>query len=232
MRPLTSIIIGASMLAASAAVAADAAFPAPDRPVASIVSPIWSNEPDRDAADESGQLVRALGIRRGMAVADIGAGSGYHTLHLSSVVGPTGRVYAEEVTLAYLAELRRTVQARGLANVEFVLGKPDDPALPPASIDRAILVHMYHEVAQPYALLHRLAPALKPGALVGVMDLDRPTQSHGTPPRLLRCEFEAVGYRQTSFRVLDGGVGYLAIFAPPKSLPPPQAIKPCRNGGR
>jgi SAM-dependent methyltransferase len=205
-------------------------FPAPDRGVADIVSPIWSSGPDRDAADESGQVVRRLGIRRGMSVADIGAGSGYHTLRLSPVVGPAGRVYAQDVTAAYLADLRREVARRRLTNVEFVLGRADDPALPPASVDRAILVHMYHEIAQPYGLLWRLADSLKPGARVGVVDLNRRTEQHGTPPSLLRCEFEAVGYRQVSFTELTGGVGYLAVFEPPRpgARPAPEAIRPCK----
>lgn len=206
------------------------AFPPPDRPVAEIVSPIWSSGPDRDKADESGQVIRGLDIRAGMTVADIGAGSGYHTIRLAPVVGPSGRVYAQDVVDDYLTELRGHVANRRLTNVQVVLGKPDDPGLPPASVDRAIMVHMYHEVAQPYALLWNLVGSLKPGAKVGVVDLDRPPERHGIPPALLRCEFEAVGYRQTSFKVLDGGVGYLAVFEPPSagSKPAPGAIKPCK----
>jgi len=211
--------------------AAPAGFPAPDRPVAEIVSPIWASGPERDAADESGQLARGLGIRKGMAVADIGAGSGYHTLRLAPVVGPAGRIYAQDVTETYLADLRREVAKRKLSNVTLVLGKPDDAAIPPASVDRAILVHMYHEITQPYALLWNLAGSLKPGGKVGVVDLDRRPENHGTPPSLLRCEFEAVGYRQTGFRMLEGGVAYLAIFEPPAKgkLPAPGAIKACRQ---
>ncbi|WP_293905563.1 methyltransferase domain-containing protein [Phenylobacterium sp.] len=205
-----------------------AGFPLPDRPVASIVSPIWSSGPDRDAADESGQLVRGLGIRSGMVVADIGAGSGYHTLRLSPVVGPRGVVYAEDVMESYLSGLRREAAGRGLRNVRIVIGTADDPKLP-HGVDRAVLVHMYHEIQNPYALLWRLAGDMKPGGRVGVIDLDRPTERHGTPPALLKCEFEAVGYRQISQAELDGGVGYLAIFeAPaPKARPRPSAIKPC-----
>lgn len=127
-------------------------FPSPDRPVAEIVSPTWSSGPDRDAADESGQVVRGLQIGPGMAVADIGAGSGYHTIRLSTIVGPAGRVYAQDVMEDYLVGLRREIANAGLSNVAVVLGKPDNPGLSPASVDRAILVHMYHEVAQPYAL--------------------------------------------------------------------------------
>ena len=61
-----------------------------------------------------------------------------------------------------------------------------------------------------------------------VIDLDRPIQRHGTPPALLECEFEAVGYRQVSRRQMEGGVGYLAIFEAPRARPEPAAIRPCR----
>jgi len=210
-----------------AAAQAAAAFPSSDRPIAEIVSPTWSSGPDRDKADENGQIVRALGVAPGMAVADIGAGSGYHTLRLSSVLGPRGVVYAQDIKADYLADLSAEVARRKLANVRIVVGAPDDPGLAAASVDRAILVHMYHEIAQPYALMWRLAGALRPAALVGIVDLDRPTHRHGTPPALLKCEVEAVGYRQVALRQLTGGVGYIAIFEPPKTLPRPEAIKLC-----
>lgn len=205
----------------------EAGFPVPDRPVAGIVAPEWSSGPDRDAADESGQLIRALGIEPGMAVADIGAGSGYHSLRLSPAVGDKGVVYAEDIVEAYISGLRREAERRGLENIRIVVGEPDDPKLPKNTLDRAVMVHMYHEVENPYALLWNLAPALKPGALVGVIDLDRPINRHGTPPALLKCEFEAVGYRHVSTAPMAGGVGYLAIFEAPKERPAPQDIKPC-----
>lgn len=220
----------AVLLASCSPHAAGAAptFPRPDRPIAEIVSPTWASGPDRDKADESGQILRGLGIREGMAVADIGAGSGYHTLRLSAVVGASGRIYAQDVMAQYQAALKAEAVRRKLTNVEFVLGTPDDPGLPPASVDRAILVHMYHEIAQPYALMWNLAASLRPGALVGVIDVDRPTHRHGTPPALLRCEIEAVGYRQVRFQELQGGLGYLAVFAPPAKRPNPAEIRPCR----
>ncbi len=206
-------------------------FPTAERPVAGIVSPIWSTGPNRDAADESGQLIRTLSIKPGMAVADIGAGSGYHTLRLSSAVGASGVVYAEDIVEAYISGLRREVERRNLRNVRIVIGKFDDPMLPPATLDRAVLVHMYHEIESPYALLWNLASALKPGALVGVIDLDRPIPSHGTPPSQLRCEFEAVGYRQVSQIEMQGGTGYIAVFEAPKVRPKPADIKPCKARG-
>lgn len=213
---------------AEAAPRAPGGFPLPDRPVAGIVAPEWSSGPDRDAADESGQLIRGLEIAPGMHVADIGAGSGYHTLRLSPAVGPTGVVYAEDIVEAYISGLRREAQRRKLSNIRIVVGTADDPKLPAKTIDRAVLVHMYHEVENPYALLWNLATSLKPGARVGVIDLDRAVSSHGMSPAQLKCEFEAVGYRQLSSAPMAGGVGYLAIFEAPVKRPKPQDIKACK----
>lgn len=218
-----------SPAAQAAPVKRDAAgFPMPDRPVAGIVASEWSNGPDRDAADESGQLIRGLEIKPGMHVADIGAGSGYHTLRLSPAVGPGGVVYAEDIVEAYLTGLRREAERRNLKNVKIVVGAADDPKLPAGAVDRAVLVHMYHEIESPYALLWRLAGSLKPGGRVGVIDLDRPTNSHGTPPALLKCEFEAVGYKRVKDEPLEGGIGYLAVFEAPAVRPKPADIRPCK----
>ena len=204
-------------------------YPPPDRPVAEIVSPVWNSPEKRDAADEAGQLVRALGITAGMTIADIGAGSGYHTTRLSPVVGPTGRIFAEDVESDYLDDLRETVA--DLANVTVIEGLPDDPKIPARSTDVAILVHMYHEIASPYALMARLAGAMKPGGKVAIVDLDRATHLHGTPIALLRCELAAVGYVETGFVELTGDIGYVAIFAPPAEIPAPETVVPCTNPG-
>ena len=206
------------------------AFPTPDRPVAEIVSPIWHNEKERDDAGEPRQLVRLLGIQSGMTVADIGAGSGYYVVRLSPIVGPQGRIVAQDVVSEYLRSLRRRVRDLGLRNVTISLGEQHDPRLPAESIDVAILVHMYHEIPQPYALLYNLVPALKPGARVGIVDAFGPTSEHGTPPSLLRCELAAVGYREISLDRLMGSQAYLAIFAPPSvaSRTRPEAMVACK----
>jgi SAM-dependent methyltransferase len=202
-----------------------AAFPNPDRPVADIVSPIWHDEKERDGAGEPRQLVRLLGIKSGMIVADIGAGSGYYVVRLSPIVGPHGRIIAEDVVPEYLRGLRSRVHDLGLQNVVISLGEPHDPRLPADSLDIAILVHMY-----PYGLLYNLVPALKPGARVGIVDAYGPTSEHGTPPGLLRCELAAVGYREISLDRLTDSDAYLAIFAPPSvaSRTRPEAMVACK----
>jgi predicted methyltransferase len=219
----------AQSLMADAAAPADA-FPKPDRPVADIISPIWHSEQERDAAGEPQQLVRLLGLKAGMTVADVGAGSGYYVVRLSPIVGPAGRIVAEDVMPDYLQGLRQRVRALGLQNVDIVAGEAHDPKLPANAIDVAILVHMYHEIAQPYGLLYNLVPALKPDGRVGIVDAFAPTYNHGTPPDLLRCELQAVGYREISFDRLTGSDAYLAIFAPPSvaSRTRPEAIAACK----
>jgi SAM-dependent methyltransferase len=204
------------------------AFPRFERPVADIVSPQRSTEVMRDANKEAEQLARLMGLKPGMVVGDIGAGAGYHTVRLSPVVGPSGAVVAQDVRPDYLTYLAKRVQGLKLTNVKIALGDPHDPRLPKASLDAAILVHMYHEIAEPYAFLYNLAPALKPGARVGIMDLERPTEQHGTPTKLLRCELAAIGYRELSIHKLTGDAGYLAIFEAPPKRPQPSAVVPCR----
>ncbi|NEU10894.1 class I SAM-dependent methyltransferase [Methylobacterium sp. BTF04] len=207
------------------------AFPTPDRPVAEIIAPLWASESERDKVDEVGQVARLMRIEAGETVADIGAGSGYYTTRLAERVGPRGHVTAEDVTPRYLATLSTRIAKAGLANVTVVRGEPHDPRLPPNSVDAAVLVHMYHEIAQPFGLLHNLAAAMKPGGRVGIVDADDIPSRHGTPPSLLRCELSAAGYRETGFSVLKGGVGYLAIFEAPTVAvrPDPAQVHPCKD---
>jgi SAM-dependent methyltransferase len=209
------------------------AFPAPARAVARIVTDTWKNEQSRDTAGEAERVMDLLGVKPGLTVADIGAGSGYYTVRLARRVGPTGHVYAEDVVPDYLERLAERVKSDGLTGMAtLVRGDPHDPRLPALSIDLALLVHMYHEVQQPYGLLWNLRPALKPGAKVGIIDARKQTAAHGTPPDLLRCELAAVGYRQTAFYDLQEST-YLAIFAlpsPPAGPISPDSIRPCAPG--
>jgi SAM-dependent methyltransferase len=203
-------------------------FPAPSRPVASIVTDTWSSESARDTAREARRVMNLLQVRPGMTVADVGAGSGYYTVRLSPRVGPRGRVIAQDIMPRYLERLGARVRRDSLRNVTLALGQPHDPRLAPASADLVLLVHMYHEVEQPYAFLFNLRPALRPGGRVAVVDLDRPTNRHGTPLPLLRCELAAAGYEPAGFHDLGGGSGYLAVFRPTAGpAPRPGAIRPC-----
>lgn len=202
-------------------------FPAADRPVAQIVSARWSNEEARDRVNEAGTVMTRAQVRPGMTVADIGAGEGYYTIRLAQKVGANGRVLAEDIVPGVRDALADRVARQRLANVSVKLGTPADPRLPAASFDRVLMVHMYHEIAQPYEFLWNLRPALKPDGLVVVVDADRPTQNHGTPPALLKCEFAAVGYVEVERQDMPSAGGYLATFRVAGPRPDPKAIKGC-----
>ena len=93
------------------------------------------------------------------------------------------------------------------------------------------MVHMYHEIEQPMGLLAKLAAAFKPGGRLGIEELDRPTQAHGTPPKLLTCELAAAGYRLIDLQPLAGDIGYFAVFASPAAAKPEAATaaRACRG---
>lgn len=204
-------------------------FPAADRPVASIVSARWSTEEARDRLKEADTVMDLAEIRPGMTVADIGAGEGYYTIRLAARVGAKGRVLAEDIVPEVRDALAQRVARERLDNVSVRLGEPEDPKLPDASFDRIFMVHMYHEIEQPYQFLWRMRPSLRAGGLVVVVDADRATQDHGTPPALLRCEFAAVGYRLVAMRDMPSAGGYLAMFRAEGPRPDPAAIRACPN---
>ncbi len=221
-----SIIGAAAALIASQPASQTVRMPAPDRPVSSIVSAAWDDEAARDRAGEFAAVARTLDIQPGQTVADIGAGSGYYTIRLSPVVGPGGRVIAQDVMQSYLDRLARRVRVAKLGNVRFVRGTQSNPRLPANAVDVALMIHMYHEISQPYALLNHLRISLKPNGRLAIVDLERDPENHGMPRELLVCEVRAVGYELVAINEL--AVGYLAIFklGPAKD---PRTVKACRR---
>jgi len=207
--------------------AARTTFPAADRDVAPIVSDAFSTEDARDRVGEAEEVMRMAGVKAGMSVADIGAGEGYYTVRLARLVGTGGRVLAEDIVPATRDKLADRAQRERLDNVAVKLGTPNDPMLPPASFDRIFLVHMYHEVASPYAFLWHLRAGLKPDGQIVVVDADRPTRHHGTPPARLDCEFAALGLVPVEHRPIPGADAYYASFRIAAARPAPAAIVPC-----
>lgn len=202
-------------------------FPRPDRPVSGLGLNQFSTEDARDARGEAQKVMELAEVANGMTVADIGAGEGYYTVRLSAQVGEDGRVLAQDIDRAALDRLGQRVERDRLDNVSIKLGGADDPQLPEDSFDRVFLVHMYHEVAEPYAFLWRLWPALTADGQIVVVDSDRPTDQHGTPPLLLSCEFKAVGFKLVEFIEKPDIRGYFARFERSEKRPEPSEIKPC-----
>jgi ubiquinone/menaquinone biosynthesis C-methylase UbiE len=202
-------------------------FPRADRPVSTVVSNEFSNEDQRDDLGEARVVMDLAAIKAGTTVADIGAGEGYYTIRLAERVGKEGRVLAQDIDAGAIQRLGQRVERERHDNVSIKLGASDDPRLPAASFDRIFLVHMYHEVTEPYAFLWRLRPALRPGGQVIVVDVDRPTSQHGIPPEQLFCEFQALGFRLVEFVRKPELKGYYAQFEVAGARPAPGAIKAC-----
>ena len=205
------------------------AFPAAGRDVAPIVGESFSTEDARDRVGEAEEVMRLAEVAPGMSVADIGAGEGYYTIRLSPIVGPRGRVLAEDIVPETRDLLAQRVQRENLENVAVKLGAPADPMLPASSFDRIFLVHMYHEVTEPYEFLWNLRHGLKPSGLVIVVDSDRPVKRHGMPPRDLLCEFAALGLAPVRTERLTDSEAYFVAFRIAAPRPEPSAIKPCKK---
>lgn len=205
-------------------------FPKPGRSVAPIVGDSYSTEDVRDRMGEFERVIELADVRPGMWVADLGAGEGYYAVRLSPVVGREGRVLAEDIVPEVRDRLAERVQRENLENVAVSLGEADDPELPERSFDRIFMVHMYHEVEQPYAFLWHTREALKPGGRIIVVDADRPPHRHGMPPKLLQCEFAAVGLQLRQLEDI-GEQNYFAAFEAVGPRPSPREIKPCRMKG-
>lgn len=206
-------------------------FPQPYRPVSEVGANQFSTETARDDRGEAETVMDQAAITEGMTVADIGAGEGYYTVRLSARVGPEGRVLAQDIDEEALRRLGGRVERERLDNVSVITGGIDDPRLPPDSFDRIFMVHMYHEITEPYAFLWRMRPALREGGQVIVVDVDRPTDQHGINPQLLFCEFEQVGYRLVEFVRKPQIAGYYAQFEVVGDRPDPQDIEPCAQQG-
>lgn len=132
--------------------------------------------PSRAAWQKPAAVVRALGLRRGQVVADVGAGPGYWTCRLARAVGRGGRVFAVEAELEVMEVLRRRLAAAGIRNVTPVLGDGADPRLPHGSCDLVLVVNTYHHFHDGVAFLRSLARALRPGGrLVNIDFAKRPT---------------------------------------------------------
>lgn len=223
-----SVALGLLLLAGcDAEPQADGGFPKAGRAVAPIVSDAFSTEDIRDRVGEFEVVVAAAGVRSGMSVADVGAGEGYYTVRLSPLVGPNGRVLAQDIVPEVRDRLAERAQRQGLENVTVRLGLPDDPRLPASSFDRIFLVHMYHEVTEPYAFLWHLAGSLKGDGEVIVVDADRPVKRHGIPPLQLKCEFAAVGLQLDRFQRMKDSDSFFAAFRLAGARPQPSTIKPC-----
>jgi ubiquinone/menaquinone biosynthesis C-methylase UbiE len=167
----------------------------------------WLERREREEEENPDLAMRLIRVARGSTVADLGAGSGYFTIRLAKAVGPTGKVYAVDIQQGMLDLLQRAVTKEKLTNVTPVLGAPDDPRLPPDSLDLVLMVDVYHELAAPQTTLAHLMRALKPGGRLVLLeyraeDPDVPIlPEHKMTKAMVKLEVEHEGFKQQ--RVYD-----------------------------
>jgi SAM-dependent methyltransferase len=162
------------------------------------------------------RVMDILGIKPGVAVADIGADSGWFTVRAARRAGNTGKVYAVDINPDFLQHIRTRVQQDGLKNVETILDQEDDPKLAANSVDSVLLLKTYHEIGKPEAFLVNLRRALKPGARVGIIDRNGKGDDHGLDAEIVIKEARNAGYElleQHDFVKGDEGVDYFLVFA-------------------
>ena len=199
MRFLPRRFILALLLASCLAAAGQApsSQPAPQRKTSTPYTGDLSifETPGRDERLHINQVMDALAIAPGKTVADIGAGSGWFTVRAAKRVTGSGTVYAVDINSEAIDYINQRIKKDQLHNVKTILSKPDDPELPPASVDAVLLLKTYHEVANPVALLRNLRASLRPGARVGIIDRNGNGEDHGVQKDVVIREAGQAGYR-------------------------------------
>jgi SAM-dependent methyltransferase len=160
----------------------------------------WLDRRGREQQEEPDRALELIGITPGMVVADVGAGTGYMTIRLARLVGPTGKVYANDLQPAMLQIIRDKVRQQQLSNVEIVQGAQGEANLPDNAIDLALLVDVYHELRRPQDMLRSIRRSLKPGGQLVLVeyrkeDPDIPIVStHRMSVAQARTEVESEGF--------------------------------------
>ena len=151
--------------------------------------------PGRDERLHVNQVMDALAIAPGKTVADIGAGSGWFAVRAAKRVTDSGTVYAVDINTEAVDYIDQRIRKEQLHNVKAILSKPDDPELPANSIDSALLLKTYHEVANPVTLLRNLRASLRPGARLGIIDRNGSGADHGVQKDVVIREAGQAGFR-------------------------------------
>jgi len=202
-----------------------AVHPLTGRPIAQVMSAAgsdWLDRPERESEEHPDQCLDALDIKRGMVVADVGAGIGFMSFKMAKRVGPSGKVYATDVQPEMLEKLRARAQRDKIANVQTVIGTETDPKLPAGSIDLILMVDVYHEFSHPQEMLDRMREALKPAGRLVLVEYRKEDPKipirpeHKMSVADVKTEVEAEGYQfDQVIEVLPRQ--HIIIFRPRKS---------------
>ncbi len=173
-------------------------------PANTTLKAILADEIERDKREKIPELVLAMGLKSGSTVGDLGTGYGYYAARFAKVVGPKGRIYAEEIDKPLLNKVRQRMASQNITNVTLVLGAPDDPKFPTGTLDAIIIADVYHELDHPEAILNHVKQSLKPGGTVLIIDYLKPAllersrtdqaRDHNIAPRLVENDLKKSGF--------------------------------------
>jgi cyclopropane fatty-acyl-phospholipid synthase-like methyltransferase len=158
-------------------------------------------DPKRDAYQKPHEVLKALNLKQGEVIADIGAGSGYFALRFAQHVGEAGRVYAVDVDPDMIVHMNRRIRDLKLKNAVTVLAPPDDPFLPESSIDRVFFCDVWHHIEKQARYLELTKRVLKPGGQIVMIDFHKKELPVGPPLELkiaredLLRQMESQGFR-------------------------------------
>ncbi len=169
---------------------------------------------EREKNLQINRVMDILQISDGKSVADIGAGSGWFTVRAAKRVGEKGKVFAVEINQEYINHIATRAKDEGFANITAILATDDDPRLKSSSVDAVLILKTYHEIAQPIRYLKNLRPALRDGALIGIIDRNGKGDDHGIKKEIVIDEAKQAGYLlkdQYDF-VKPDGMDYFLVF--------------------
>jgi len=170
-------------------------------PVMGAAGADWLTRAERIQEEEPDKMLAALEIKRGSVVADVGAGVGYHVWRLAKIVGPAGKVIAEDIQPEMLRMLQRNIDDRKIDNVQIVLGTSKDPKLPEGKLDLVLMVDVYHEFSDPVSMMSHIRKSLKPDGRVVLVEFRKEDASvpilplHKMSVDEVRAELEPVGFK-------------------------------------
>jgi SAM-dependent methyltransferase len=213
LAPMALLLAGLSQ---PSPVTAQSAAPAPERKTSTPYTGDLSifDVPGRDERLQISRVMDLLAIQPGKIVADIGAGSGWFTVRAARRLASSGTVYAVDINPEAIQYIDRRAKKEQLHNIKTILSKPDDPQLPADSVDAALLLKTYHEVAHPITLLSNLRSSLRAGAKIGIIDRNGNAENHGVRKDVVIREAAQAGYELYGNQdfVKGDGMDYFLIF--------------------
>ena len=148
--------------------------------------------PQRDIEQKPDEVIAAMGIKEGEAIADIGAGSGYFSFRFAPYVGKTGRVYAVDINADMILYMNRHIRDKKIENVVTVLSAAEDPLLADNSIDRFFICNTWHHVSQQPQYIQLMKKMLRPGGQIIIVDYFKKPLPVGPPPEMKMARNDVV----------------------------------------